>query len=409
MAGPASASAALVVPTRAGARAPVHRGLAAHRPGGAGRSGLSRLRDAAGAVGGAAGPAGVWLQCPGHRPRAGAGGERHVLLGGGRGLRQAAGRPLDTRRRIGRPLMVANQHVRLVSDWVDVFALVVWRASAPSRWPRWVVLDEDQYRAAHPGAPRGALAFLVLGAVGSSPDERPCVAAVEAVQHLDIPAWSRFLRRLGGVPERVVTDGGVAEKAVRHLWGGADAPALELRRCEWHLVRNLSQALPDAVRRDRTDRLNALIAAAEGSLEARDALRAKLGARAQARSGYRAALAAIATLDPRVRQQAATRAAPGPAPSAHPRRSFTGSMPPSANRAFRLTNKHRTDALLSLLAAGYNGGADEATWADRIRDHRRGRAPHQRRHTDRAAEPSLGPPPATPGLLAGPANLSDPL
>ena len=72
------------------------------------------------------------------------------------------------------------------------------------------------------------------------------------------------------------------------------------------------------------------------------------------------------------------------------------------DRAARLTNKTRTDALLKLLAAQRNGWANETAWAERIREHllaRRGRAPDQRQHTDPAAHPSLRAPLPQPAIV----------
>ena len=66
------------------------------------------------------------------------------------------------------------------------------------------------------------------------------------------------------------------------------------------------------------------------------------------------------------------------------------------DRASRMTNKTRTDALLKLIAARRNGWADETAWAELIRDHlasSHGRAPDQRRHVDSRSQPSLRPSP----------------
>ncbi len=55
------------------------------------------------------------------------------------------------------------------------------------------------------------------------------------------------------------------------------------------------------------------------------------------------------------------------------------------DRARRMTNKTRTDALLKLVAARRNGWADETTWAERRPDPR---PPHPRRRPrPRAASP----------------------
>jgi len=56
------------------------------------------------------------------------------------------------------------------------------------------------------------------------------------------------------------------------------------------------------------------------------------------------------------------------------------------DRASRMTNKTRTDALLKLIAARRNGWADETGWAELIRDHlarSHGRVDHQRNRHDR--------------------------
>ena len=96
--------------------------------------------------------------------------------------------------------------------------------------------------------------------------------------------------------------------------------------------------------------------------------------------------------DTLVRYQIADRALPGPH-STGPLEQFLHHLDATiGDRAARLTNKTRADALLKLLAAQRNGWANETAWAQRIREHllaRRGRAPDQRQHTDPATEPSL--------------------
>ncbi|MDQ3113313.1 MAG: hypothetical protein M3Q84_04310, partial [Actinomycetota bacterium] len=62
------------------------------------------------------------------------------------------------------------------------------------------------------------------------------------------------------------------------------------------------------------------------------------------------------------------------------------------DRAARMTNKARADALLMLLAAHRNGWVDEKRWAEVIREHlerQRGMAPQQRQCTDAKVAPSL--------------------
>jgi len=111
-------------------------------------------------------------------------------------------------------------------------------------WPERVILDEDEFRFTRPGAPRGQRAFYVLANYGYQGSDLPLVTSVEAVPALSTAAWVRHLQRLGGAPDRVVTDGG------RPVVGGAAKawPDAELRRCEYHLARNLLDVLPQRVR-----------------------------------------------------------------------------------------------------------------------------------------------------------------
>jgi len=289
-------------------------------------------------------------------------------------------------------LAAPNQHGQLVSDWVEVFAPVIWASYAPTSWPATVLLDEDEFRFCRPDAPRGVLAFVVLAAIGYTRYGVPFVAAIEAVPRCTVPAWQAFLSSLDGTPELIVTDGGLARRAAGRVWplpGSAHAP--ELRRCEWHLARNITESLPRDVQHDGADPIHHLIAGAQYSPSGWQALHDEIDSRACA-GGYLAAVKAASANDPLVRYQIATRALPGPH-STGPLEQFLHHLDATVgDRAARLTNKIRADALLKLLAAQRNGWANEAAWAERIREHlfaRRGRAPDQRQHTDPAAEPSL--------------------
>ena len=320
-------------------------------------------------------------------------------------IRRDAGRELGTAARTdraGRPLAASNQHGQLVSDWVEVFGPGIWASYAPTSWPAAVLLDEDEFRFCRPGAARGVLAFVVLAAVGYTRQGAPFVAAIEAVPRCTVSAWQGFLSRLDGTPELIVTDGGLARRAAGRVWplpGGAHAP--ELRRCEWHLARNITESLPRDVQHDGADPIHHLIADAQYSPPGWQALRDEIDSRACA-GGYLAAVKAASANDPLVRYQIATRALPGPH-STGPLEQFLHHLDATVgDRAARLTNKIRADALLKLLAAQRNGWANETAWAERIREHlfaRRGRAPDQRQHTDPAAEPSLRAP------LPRPANV----
>lgn len=320
-------------------------------------------------------------------------------------IRRDAGRELGTAARTdraGRPLAAPNQHGQLVSDWVEVFGPVIWASYAPTSWPAAVLLDEDEFRFCRPGAARGVLAFVVLAAVGYTRQGVPFVAAIEAVPRCTVPAWQAFLSRLDGTPELIVTDGGLARRAAGRVWplpGESQTP--ELRRCEWHLARNITESLPRDVQHDSDDPIHHLIARAQYSPSAWQVLHDEIDSRADA-GGYLAAVKVVSANDTLVRSQIATRALQGPH-STGPLEQFLHHLDATiGDRAARLTNKTRTDALLKLLAAQRNGWANETAWAERIREHllaRRGRAPDQRQHTDPAAEPSLRAPLPQPAIV----------
>lgn len=319
-------------------------------------------------------------------------------------IRREAGRELDMTARIsttGRPLPPPNSHGQLVSDWVDVFAPVIWHCYAPTSWPAAVLLDEDEFRFSRRGEPRGVLAFVVLAAVGYTPAGAPFVLSAEAVPRGTVPAWRAFLRRLDGTPELIVADGGPAKRAAGRVWPLPGAQPPELRRCEWHLARNITQALPEQVQRDPTDPIHQLIAAAQRTAEGWQALRTEIATRG-ASGGYLTAAKTTAANDELIRHQITTRRAQGPH-STGPLEQFFHQLDATiGDRAARLTNKTRADSLLKLIAAQRNGWANETAWAEVIRQHlldRRGRAPDQRQHTDAASKPSLRAPLPRPATV----------
>jgi hypothetical protein len=366
-----------------------------------------------------------------------------VMVAGGASYRQTAeairvraGRALATaprrspskkKRRKGRVLQPANRHPQLVSDWVEVFAPIIWAAYAPTAWPASVAIDECEFRYSRPGKPRGDKAFSVLAAVGYEAAGRPYVAAIEAVPAGDIPTWERLLSSLHGRPGWVVGDGGAPLKAATTTWMGAEqeiatdaatdtasaaaseivvnlgedpgqdvaAEPVLLWRCEWHLARPLTQALPTAVTRDRTDRIHGLVTDAVRSLAGWDKLLKELTKRSRHEDGYQAAIRVMLNIRPVVAAQDGQPIA-GPRSTGAVEEFFRQLENTIGDRASRMTNKTRTDALLKLIAARRNGWADETTWAELIRDHlthAHGRAPDQRRHVDRKSEPSLRPTP----------------
>lgn len=333
-----------------------------------------------------------------------------IRIRAGRPLSDATGRtPSKRTGKKGKALQPANRHPQLVSDWVEVFAPIIWSAYAPTDWPATVAIDEMEFRFSQSGKPRGDKAFSVLAVVGydtfqQSPG-RPYVAAIEAVPHADTQTWTTFLGSLTGRPGWVVGDGGVPLRAAAAAWADGDPSELEVNlgeqrglqtwRCEWHLARNIAKALPDAVERDRTDSIHKLIPAAVQSLEGWQKLCDILSKRSRRDGSCQGAINMMLNIRSVVDAQDGIEPA-GPRSTGAIEEFFRQLDNTIGDRASRMTNKTRTDALLKLIAARRNGWADETTWAELIRDHltrTHGRAPDQRRHVDSRSEPSLRPTP----------------
>ena len=304
----------------------------------------------------------------------------------------------------GKVLQPANRHPQLISDWVEVFAPIIWSACAPTAWPAAVAIDEMEFRFGRVGKPRGDKAFSVLAAMGYDAAQhspgRPYVAAIEAVGNADVPAWTTFLGSLEGRPGWVVGDGGHPLPTAAALWSHLDVnlgedPGFRAWRCEWHLAHNIRQALPTEITRDPTDRINKLIDPAVRSTTGWQKLCDALSKRSRRDGSCHGALNMMLNIRPVVLAQDGV-APHGPRSTGALEEFFRQLENTIGDRASRMTNKTRTDALLKLLAARRNGWADETAWAELIRDHllsSHGRAPDQRRHVDSRSEPSLRPTP----------------
>jgi len=132
-----------------------------------------------------------------------------IRIRAGRPLSTVPGRAPSTRKgKQGKALQPANRHPQLVSDWVEVFAPMIWAAYAPPAWPGAVAIDEMEFRFSQADKPRGDKAFSVLAIVGYDTSQqspgRPYVAAIEAVGNADIQAWTTLLSSLNGRPGWVV-------------------------------------------------------------------------------------------------------------------------------------------------------------------------------------------------------------
>lgn len=334
-----------------------------------------------------------------------------IRIRAGRPLSTAAGRsPSKRPGRKGKVLQPANRHPQLISDWVEVFAPMIWSTYAPTAWPSVVAIDEIEFRYGRVGKPRGDKAFSVLAAVGYDQfPGRPYVAAIEAVGSADLPAWTTLLDSLEGRPGWVVGDGGGPLRAAATAWapdpGSDDLSDLEVNlgeqrglqpwRCEWHLARNVSQALPAEVTRDRADPIHQLVSAATQSLAGWQRLCNELNRRTRKDGTCQGALNAMLSIRPVVAAQDGIDPW-GPRSTGAVEEFFRQLENTIGDRASRMTNKTRTDALLKLIAARRNGWVEETAWAELIRDHlarSHGRAPDQRRHVDPRTTPSLRPTP----------------
>lgn len=136
-------------------------------------------------------------------------------------------------------------HAQLVSDWVEVFAPVVYEPHRDYAWPKTgsVVLDEVPFRTNN-GIPGGAASFSILAAAGWDEERKEIrLWRLEAVPgRRDMTkAWCQFLCSLEGCPQRVVCDRDhKITKAIRKEW-----PKSDLHYCEWHLRHRCYSKLRD--------------------------------------------------------------------------------------------------------------------------------------------------------------------
>lgn len=324
-----------------------------------------------------------------------------IRIRAGRALSTKPGRtPSKVKGKKGKVLPAPNRHPQLISDWVEVFAPILWSAYAPAAWPAAVAIDSMELRFGRAGKPRGDMAFAVLAAMGYDHAQRPYVAAIEAVSRADIPAWKALLGSLTERPGWVVGDGGHPLRTAAEVWTHADVnlgedPGFTTWRCEWHLANNIRQALPKQVTRDPHDRVNKLIEQAVRSATGWQQLCDELTTRAQRDEIGQGALNVMRNIRPVVVAQEQLQPR-GPRSTGALEEFFRQLENTIGDRASRMTNKTRTDALLKLIAARRNGWLNEPAWAELIRDHlsrSHGRAPEQRRTVDKRQTPSLRPSP----------------
>ena len=176
--------------------------------------------------------------------------------------------------------------------------------------------------------------------------------------------------RAGGLSSGwVVGDGGVPLRTARTSWRATDdeastdlavnlgeVPGEELRtwRCEWHLARNITGALPAHLTEDRSDRIHRLVGEAVRSATGWQKLCEELSKRSRKDPSCRGALNAMLKIRDVVFAQDGLEAH-GPRSTGALEEFFRQLENTIGDRASRMTNKTRTDALLQLLAARRNG------------------------------------------------------
>ena len=133
-----------------------------------------------------------------------------------------------------------SRHGSLVSDWVEVFAPVVFEPYRLRAWPASgsLLLDDLPFRVRDPDAGRHRIAFRIFSALGYE-GGRPKLWRVEAFTSKSQADWEAFLGALDGAPPRVVCDNdhGLTNAV------GARFPDAELHLCEWHLRHALERLM----------------------------------------------------------------------------------------------------------------------------------------------------------------------
>lgn len=134
----------------------------------------------------------------------------------------------------------SSRHGSLASDWVEVFAPVVFEPYRPREWPATgsLLLDDLPFSVRNPASGRQRIAFRVYCAMGYE-DGRARMWRMEAFPSKSQADWEAFLGGLPGSPRRVVCDNDLGlTAAVR-----ARFPKTQLHLCEWHLRHALERLM----------------------------------------------------------------------------------------------------------------------------------------------------------------------
>ena len=141
-----------------------------------------------------------------------------------------------------------SPHSRLLEDWVEVFAPVLWDRFGPKEWPDILVLDSVPFRLRETSrAPKKKVAFNVMAALGYTSSGQGRIWRYEAFPTRSAQRWTEFLRSLPGRPRHVVCDddGGILS-ALGKVWPATQTePAPVVHLCQWHLKKNARDILED--------------------------------------------------------------------------------------------------------------------------------------------------------------------
>jgi len=144
----------------------------------------------------------------------------------------------------------------LVAEWVDVFAPVLLRAHAATAWPETLLVDQTNFFITNRRTSRKTQGFVVIGMYGyaEGKERGELVGLYASHEHhaTDYRAAFAYVEALGNErsgktgrwapPVMTVSDEEPALlSALRANWRGADAPYI--KRCEWHLRRNVIKRL----------------------------------------------------------------------------------------------------------------------------------------------------------------------
>ncbi|HVC06608.1 MAG TPA: hypothetical protein VND98_03350 [Solirubrobacterales bacterium] len=264
-----------------------------------------------------------------------------------------------------------SRHGSLVSDWVEVFAPVVFEPYRPRAWPASgsLLLDDLPFSVRNPATGRQRIAFRIYCAMGYE-GGRARMWRMEAFPSKSQADWETFLHRLDGAPQRVVCDNDLGmTAAVRTCF-----PEAELYLCEWHLRYALGRLMGKirAEEPEHAQTIDELLAGVEAAFTGTSfwgPFVERCHAAGIARlSDWLNAMGRIVAGQFARRGPRSTRPADTPL-STSPMDAFIHPVRDSIRpRAYGLKNRERTNRMLMLMQLHANRQDDERAYVRHIRD-----------------------------------------